>query len=243
MRIRSLLVAFAAMACAMPAVAFAVPLLFESDLQPLNNSGVSGSAQLTLDGDSLTVEINATGLEPNQPHAQHIHGRFDADGNPMDSFSPTLAQDTDGDGFVELLEGLVTYGPIIVPLTSPPGGALEDFPTAPAGTIDFSQTYDLTDPTTFAGGFDMADLMPLDFREFVLHGLTVPASEGIGTDGEVDGTAGYKGVLPVASGTIVAVQSVPEPSSVVLLMLGFAAVLLSVRLRSTSHGEQAQTGA
>ena len=37
-------------------------------------------------------------------------------------------------------------------------------------------------------------------RELVIHGLTVPEGAGAGTPGEVDGTAGYKLVLPVASG-------------------------------------------
>lgn len=231
MRAKSLWAAVAALACSIPAVAFAVPVLFKADLTPLSGSGVSGSAQLTLDGNQLTVKINATGLEPGQPHPQHIHGLFDASGNPINSTSPTLAQDTDGDGFVELAEGLVTYGPIIVPLTSPPGGALAGFPTAPAGSISFTQIYDLTDPATFAGGFTKADLLPLDLREIVLHGMTVPATAGVGTGGEVDGTAGYKAVLPVASGVIVQARAVPEPPSAALMVLGLAAALLSIRLR------------
>ena len=39
----------------------------------------------------------------------------------------------------------------------------------------------------------------------MIHGLTVGAEAGGGTEGEVDGTAGYKLVLPVASGEIAAV--------------------------------------
>lgn len=52
-------------------------------------------------------------------------------------------------------------------------------------------------------------------REIVLHGMTVGAV-GAGTSGEVDGTADYKGVLPVASGVIQAAD-VPEPGSFALL--------------------------
>ena len=40
----------------------------------------------------------------------------------------------------------------------------------------------------------------LQLREIIIHGLTVPAT-GI-APGEVDGTAGYKVVLPVAGGEI-----------------------------------------
>jgi hypothetical protein len=41
----------------------------------------------------------------------------------------------------------------------------------------------------------------LQLREIIIHGLTVPAA-GAGTPAEVDGTAGYKTVLPVAGGEI-----------------------------------------
>ena len=38
-----------------------------------------------------------------------------------------------------------------------------------------------------------------------VHGLFVPATEGEGTPGEVNGTAGYKAVLPVANGILLPV--------------------------------------
>lgn len=41
---------------------------------PLNDSGVRGQAVLFLEGNELTVRVIATGLEPNMPHPQHIHG-------------------------------------------------------------------------------------------------------------------------------------------------------------------------
>ena len=47
----------------------------------------------------------------------------------------------------------------------------------------------------------IGDGTELELREIVIHGLTVPAV-GSGTPGEVDGTAGYKVVVPVAGGEI-----------------------------------------
>ena len=44
--------------------------------------------------------------------------------------------------------------------------------------------------------------MSLSRREIVLHGTSVLEGHGQGTAGEVDGTAGYKLVLPIASGEI-----------------------------------------
>jgi hypothetical protein len=178
----------------------------------LNGSGVTGEAVIGYDVQTrtITVAISASGLEANQVHIQHIHGFPDG----TNATTPTDAQDDDDDGFVELLEGLDTYGPILLNLStnhdnSTGGdnghshGDLSGFPTAPDGTIWFIESYQL--PAEMLG----AD-PKLDLREIVIHGLTVPATEGIGTPGEVDGTAGYKLVLPVASGELSQVGSVAD---------------------------------
>ncbi|MEO6225547.1 MAG: hypothetical protein ABIO80_06820 [Sphingomicrobium sp.] len=171
----------------------------------LNGSGVTGEAIVGYDlqTNSLTVAISASGLEPDIAHPQHIHGFLDG----TDADTPTLAQDTDGDGYIELAEGLSTYGGILLSLTADEtnnlggdnghaaDGALAGFPTAPDGTIWFVETYQLPE------GMLSTDPM-LAIREIVLHGMTVPEGAGAGTSGEVDGTAGYKAVLPVASGEL-----------------------------------------
>jgi len=176
----------------------------------LNGSAVKGGAIVGYDEDtdSITVAIAARGLEPNQPHVQHIHGFPDG----QDAKTPTRAFDTDGDGFVELAEGLPAYGPVLLNLATihandsgsdnghAHGGALEGFPTAPNGKISFVETYQL--PREMLG----ADPM-LELREIVLHGMTVPAGVGAGTPGEVDGSGGYEVVLPIASGELVEVAS------------------------------------
>lgn len=76
-------------------------------------------------------------------------------GTARDSFTPTIATDKDGDGFIEVTEGQATYGPVLINLTSPQTAAPPDgtapidnpalnpatFPTAPAGMENFDQTY------------------------------------------------------------------------------------------------------
>lgn len=192
---------------------------FKADIGTLNHSGVTGTALLDLSDDNktLTVTTTATGLEPNQLHVQHIHGLFSG-GAVADSMTPTLANDLDGDGFIELAEGAPAYGPIVLPLA---------WITTADGNASVTTTYDLTDPSIFGTNpatgmaFTAADLMPLTFREIVIHGLSVPAGVGAGTPNEVNGTNGYLTVLPVAAGEIVAVNaaSVPEPDMTATLAL------------------------
>ena len=188
-------------------------MLFSTDFTALNNSGVEGRAVLLLDQNthSLTVDIQASGLQPGEMHIQHIHGFT----NDMDAKSPTIAQDSDGDGFVELGEGVATYGPIQLNLTLNPENSVHDhgtaghdhtdqamFPTADAnGKLSYHEVFNFAanDPNAKAI-FD--GITPLEAKEIVIHGLTTNANQGVGTGGEVDGTAGYKLVLPVASGEL-----------------------------------------
>jgi Ca2+-binding RTX toxin-like protein len=179
------------------------------DLTALNNSGVFGNAIVSLgqaeDKPYINVAILAENLTPDAEHAQHIHGAFDDEGNPANSRTPTLREDTDGDGFVEVLEGVPAYGDILLSLTDAGGMS----PMADSqGQISYIQSFDLTDmanlmsPVT-GNQYDMEDLMPLMLREIVLHGQNVDGRYGEGTDGEINGEQdGYVGILPVASGEI-----------------------------------------
>jgi len=173
---------------------------YTATFTPLNGSGVSGGAVLAFDVETntLTVIIAAKGVEANQPHIQHIHGFLDG----RDAVTPDLSDDADGDGFVELLEGVPDYGGVLLNLTvnhdegsggdnGHSHGALEGFPTAPDGTIYYVQSFQLP-----AG--DLPASPELLLRHLVIHGMTVQPGAGAGTTGEVDGSGGYELVLPVA---------------------------------------------
>ncbi|MFC7541011.1 CHRD domain-containing protein [Siccirubricoccus deserti] len=196
-------------------------LLYSTEFTALNNSGVAGRAVLLLDqnAQTLTVDIQATGLEADQMHIQHIHGFAD----DKDAMTPTIALDDDGDGFVELVEGLAAYGPIQLNLTLDPASAAHDhgteghdhtaeavFPTVGAdGVLSYRETFhfDASDPNAQV---ILDGITPLEFKEIVLHGMTTTARQGQGTEGEVDGTAGYKLVLPIASGELMGVASAAD---------------------------------
>jgi hypothetical protein len=142
---RSLLVlpAAAALLFAVPTAAFADESV-RVKLDPLNNSGASGTATLTATGNGdLTISIRSTGLVPNSPHAQHLHGSVDG----MDFHCPPMSADKDGNGFVSTEEGLPSYGDIFISLTSKgdttkaSGLAVDRMPTADArGDLSYDRT-------------------------------------------------------------------------------------------------------
>ena len=178
---------------------------YKVNIRALNQSGVSGSGTLTLNGagTQLTVTIDATGFEPHQVHVGHIHGLIVSGNTPADSSIPSRQQDSDKDRFVELEEGQVTYGPILITLGTDNGGNLD--PDGD-GTVHYSQTFNLDDPAIYGAGFNKASVVgsgnALELREIIVHGLTVPTGPGGGTPGEVNGTNGYLTVLPVGGGEI-----------------------------------------
>jgi len=117
--------------------------MFQADLEPLNNSGASGTADLALEGDQLTANIASEGLAPNLPHAQHIHGLEQAM-----SECPTILNDQNGDNLVNTTEGEPSYGPILTSFTtegdtSPESGlAVDRFPVADEnGNLTYGRTF------------------------------------------------------------------------------------------------------
>jgi hypothetical protein len=124
---------------------------FTADLNPLNRSGAHGHAILQKDGRTLDTKIYSTGLAAKLPHAQHIHGFKQAV-----SECPTLAA-SGRDQLITTAEGLPSYGPIQVSLTtkgdtSPKSAlAVDRFPVANAkGSVHYKRTFSV--PANVAQG-------------------------------------------------------------------------------------------
>jgi len=127
---------------------------FVAEMVQLNSSGVFAEVELKLiNGKTLKVEIEASGLEPGKPHPQHVHG---IDNPVKNSTCPELDADTDGDGIITIGEGVPSFGPIILPLVP------FDLVDA-SGNLDYEATFTINPGT----------LQPLHKRTIVLHGMTV----------------------------------------------------------------------
>jgi len=83
-------------------------------LTELNGSGTSGHVTAIVRNKMIkNIEVHAEGLTPDAPHAQHIHF-----GDQALHECPTLAQDLNDDGRLSTVEGLPSYGPVAVSLTT-----------------------------------------------------------------------------------------------------------------------------
>lgn len=118
---------------------------------PLNGSGVSGVVMLQVSGTTLMVQINVTGLVPNQRHFQHIHGAPDTPAT-----CPTPA-DADTSGAITLTEALLRIGPVAFDIQPYP------LPDA-TGAVLWSRTFTMEPDEVRA-------TTPLTQRVVVFHGM------------------------------------------------------------------------
>jgi len=215
-----------------PAIASA-GLVYHANLSPLNNSGVKGTIQMTLNGDSLSVNIHVTGLEPNKVHTEHIHGFV----NGKNSVIPTLSKfDFNKNGRIDDDEGELAVGPVILPLwTKSEGTILGPYPTAPKGIIDFRVTYTAE---------EVKDLPPLTKRAVEIHGKTVdgmynpefPVAVGLVKAGPLPGKGTPAASNSGGSGGSGGASAVPLPAAVWPGLLMFGGLVAARSGRRTVAG-------
>ncbi len=79
--------------------------------------------------------MEVTGSTPSTFQLQHIH---------IGSACPTMADDANGDGYIDALEGLPSYGPALVPLDGDLNGQSAGASSYPSSDENGGYTYEKT---------------------------------------------------------------------------------------------------
>lgn len=110
--------------------------VFTVALSPSNTDPLFGTAsgfgRFVVDGDQFGAYLQLSGLAPGMMHEQHIHAGTQC---------PDFTADTNGDGFVDAVEGEAVAGPPIVGLALPPTTSGLDSATYPIPSADGVTTY------------------------------------------------------------------------------------------------------
>ncbi len=169
------------------------------DVDPLphpatnRNADVDGTVRFkALPNGKVQVKVRLSGLAPNLPHAQHIHGEFTGD-----NFCPD-ASIAGTDGLISGPEATPAYGAIQVALTTTgdtsPASALAvaRFPVADAnGNLSYSRTINVPEAISenlgalhyvvhgidlnASGGYDLGDAGPSPLNPAFPFEATIPA--------------------------------------------------------------------
>ena len=135
-------------------------------LTQLNGSGASGTVTAVVRNQKIKhIEVHASGLTPNAPHAQHIHY-----GNDALNECPTLALDKNRDGRLNTVEGIPAYGPVVVSLNTTGD-------TTPASFLDVTR-FPVSENGSFAYSRD-------NIRFTKVAGTGYPGPGGTGTAKEI----------------------------------------------------------
>src|SRR6056297_187590 len=172
--------------------------IYKVTFKPLNAEAgyraVKGRANLRISNDKLTVQVNANGLQPGMLHPQHIHAAGSC---------PSPSADTNNDGFIDVVEGVPSYGGIFVPLDAD----LADLsfqtsfpnPSNSAGAVTYKESVSVSDLESATG-----EALNLEGRHLVLHGVSADTDlpESVQSLGGLPANL----TLPVACGEVVKVN-------------------------------------
>jgi hypothetical protein len=187
-----------------PAAAAQAAERFTADLSPVNAEALglsaSGIATFAIEDGQLAIEVDADGLAPGIAHIQHTHGFPDG----QDATCPTAQADTNGDGFVDLMEAMAAAGTTMVPFHGElPSLAIpsKTYPVAnEEGATHYRQTVAVGDLEQALEQKFGAGELALDSRVVLVHG--VPADTDLPATVQSLPDVPAQVTLPVACGVI-----------------------------------------
>lgn len=157
-----------------------------ANIQPLNADKIGtkahGTATFEENDDKLHIHVELFDTPANIEHWEHFHGFKDG----KKAHVPTMAQDTNHDGFIDLPETEPVSGTTMVPLDDAPEKMNIPHDGYPVADSNGHYEYDVNVPLTelqakFKDAFGSSDLQ-LDKRVVYVHGvpkdLKLPDSVG-----------------------------------------------------------------
>lgn len=165
----------------------------EAHLTELNDSGASGTAWVTVDGNEVSVNLENTGLLAGSPHAQHIHV-----GGQNQCPDPNM-EGSGENGAIQVSDAHDDYGMIVASLTtegdtSPDSGLAVD--RFPVGDDPYERTFEVSDEVA-------ADIAAGD-GVIVVHGVDHNGSGEYDGDvmSDLDPSLPSEATDPAACGTL-----------------------------------------
>lgn len=146
-----------------------------AEIKPVNEEviglAVTGHAELIDDGTTLTIKIEAENTPPNMMHWSHFHGFEDGTKGRV----PTLEDDTNGDGIIDLPELYAVSGKTMVPFDDAPHDMNIPHDNYPHADADGNWTYEFEVSIAklkenFKEKFGSDDLQ-LETRTVLIHGI------------------------------------------------------------------------
>jgi len=183
-------------------------------LSPLNTSvagNTTGTIEIKIDGDDVTVQSNVSNAPEGAKHLQHVM---------LTHTCPTAAQDANQDSIIDFNEMVSASGSVLLPLDSDLSAQLDGADFGPisnaSGAYVYKRSASYTDLMTDLQSPDpdpidpyaklpMGNRLSLESRVIVVHGVSSSANlpETVGT---VDGISAEDS-LPIACGQLVRVEN------------------------------------
>ena len=165
-------------------------------VNPVGGTPVSGSVSILPEDGMLTLALEAEGLSPGM-HLAHVHGFAEPD--PDQSSCPGDDADTNGDGFVDLIETREAAGVTMIPFSAEPASLDIQTDTYPAadgtGQLSYRQAVDLS-ALSAAVETQFGTPLALSRRVVFVHGVP-EGTELPGTVQSLEGVPAHV-TLPVA---------------------------------------------
>ena len=185
-------------------------VIYRADIKPLNAEKIGhaphGTVTFEMRGDQLHIALEMFDTPANIQHWEHFHGFPDG----REANVPTLEQDTNQDGWIDLPETEAVSGTTMVPLDNAPHDMCIPHDNYPIADDKGYYAYQKDVPyqalkDKFQEVFGTANL-ELDKRVVYIHGVPkeLPIPDTVG--GKLSDTYDQHVTLPIAAGKIVRVS-------------------------------------